>query len=567
MNEELKQRFFEQISEVYFTGRKMRDEVYNAKLDLYYSFMRCKLHDGVLTIIQDRNDQYIISGELKRQKTLLDNVLKYSPSGISVSKLIRDTDGTVVDSITILANDAAIQYVGLPKETYLSKSASEFNPAMLKTPLFQRAIQTLETGEPFQTQYYLELSDRWLELSVSKLDENHLISVFTDVTVTKKAQLELEEAAERLAAVFNTSQSGMFTFSPVRNDEHEIVDFRFVIANPTFAAYVKQTPEVLQGSLGSTYFPGYLTNGVFDMYKKTFNTGETQRADFHYNVDGLDLYLDLMSTKVGEEVLITFADFTQLKQAQQQLERSIEELKRSNASLEEFAHAASHDLKEPIRKVQIYAERLRNKLDARMDEAEKKLFESTESASRRMGLLVEDLLNYSLVTERSLQMEEINLEENLHSIQGDLELEIESRKATIIIDKMPLVKGYRRQLQQLFQNLIGNSLKYSKQGIAPVIKISSRIVAGNEVNIAMVSDAINRHYHLIEISDNGIGFEQKYSQHIFNIFKRLHAKEHYTGNGVGLSIARKVVQNHNGYIWAEAKPDEGSVFRILLPAD
>lgn len=123
---------------------------------------------------------------------------------------------------------------------------------MFYSPLYQMALETLETGKPFHTQYFFEPAQKWLELSVSKMDADHLINIFTDITVTKTAQLELERAAERLKAVFNAAQSGMFTFSPVRNEAGEIVDFRFVIANPNFAAYVGQEPSALNGTLGST---------------------------------------------------------------------------------------------------------------------------------------------------------------------------------------------------------------------------------------------------------------------------------------------------------------------------
>ena len=152
------------------------------------------------------------------------------------------------------------------------------------------------------------------------------------------------------------------------NEQEEVVDFRFVITNPSFAGYVGQTPDVLAVELGSTWFPGYLTNGVFDMYKKTYLTGESLRQDVHYHVDQHDLYLDLMSTKVQDEVLVTFTDYTHIKKAQLQLEKLVEELRQSNIRLEEFANAASHDLKEPIRKMHVFTDRLKANLEDRMNE-------------------------------------------------------------------------------------------------------------------------------------------------------------------------------------------------------
>jgi light-regulated signal transduction histidine kinase (bacteriophytochrome) len=338
-----------------------------------------------------------------------------------------------------------------------------------------------------------------------------------------------------------------------------------VITNPSFAAYVGQTPEVLQGALGSTWFPGYLTNGVFDMYKQTYLTGVTLRKDIHYFVDQHDLYLDLLSTKIGNEVLVTFTDYTKLKKAQLQLEKLVEDLKRSNANLEEFAHAASHDMKEPIRKVLTFSDRLKSSLEPRMTEAEKNLFSRMENATQRMGILVDDLLAFSHLSERPKEMEVVDLNKKLENVLGDLELLIDEKGATIDIGSLPVVKGHRRQLQQLFQNLIGNALKYSKPNIDPVITITCEEVLGKDSPIHKLVESDDRSFYWIQVRDNGIGFEQQYAERIFAMFQRLHGKSEYAGTGVGLSIARKVVENHNGYIWAQSEPGAGATFHVLLP--
>jgi PAS domain S-box-containing protein len=375
---------------------------------------------------------------------------------------------------------------------------------------------------------------------------------------------EIEASAARLAAVFNNSQSGMFTFAPVKNEKGEIIDFRFVITNASFAAYVGQTPEVLNGALGSTWFPGYLHNGVFDMYLNTYLTGETQRSDIHYHVDQHDLYLDLRSSKVGDEVLVTFTDYTALKKAEFQLQKYIDELKRSNQNLEEFAHAASHDLKEPIRKIHFFTERLKDQLSDRLNENEKFTFTRIENASQRMGALIDDLLLYSHVNLHPPEKENVDLNEKVSKVLEDLELDIQQKKAIIKVDKLPVVKGHRRQLQQLFQNLIGNALKYSKPGIPPEIFISATRVSGKEAGFGSEIEA-NKPFHLIEVTDNGIGFEQTESERIFQMFQRLHGNTEYRGTGVGLSIARKVAENHYGKIVAFGEPGKGASFKVLLP--
>ncbi|HYO22204.1 MAG TPA: histidine kinase dimerization/phospho-acceptor domain-containing protein, partial [Flavisolibacter sp.] len=429
LTDDLRNMILSEMIGVYKTGKKSETTIYNSTLNKYARVLRTKLRNGVLSVIQDVSEETRIikqlerqAAELNAQKNLLDNILTNSSNGISVSKMFRDESGKVIDALTILANEAAISHIGLPKDIYLSKRATELEPGIIGSPYYQMCIKTLETGEPFLTQYQMESTGRWLEITVSKMDHDHLIQVFTDITPIKETQLQLAKAAEQLEAVFNASTAGMFVFSPVRDKLGEIVDFRFVITNPAFASYVGQTPEILKGELGSRFFPGYLHNGVFDMYRKTYLTGETLRQDVHYNVDHHDLYLDLLSTKVHDEVLVTFTDYTAIKKTQLQLEKLIEDLRQSNTKLEEFAHAASHDLKEPIRKIRVFSDRLKSSLADRMDESEHNMFDRMQNATERMTLLVDDLLSYSHVSLTPIETEEVDLNKKLKLVLADLEV-------------------------------------------------------------------------------------------------------------------------------------------------
>ncbi|HZF66053.1 MAG TPA: ATP-binding protein [Chitinophagaceae bacterium] len=410
-------------------------------LDAWYDISSVKVgNNGVVITFADVLEQKTAAQKIEEQKTLLDNILKGSSNGISVSEFIRDEQGKAIDCRTILANDAAVQIAGIPRDIFLSKLATEIEPNMLQSPYFQMCVQTLETGEPFITQYFLELTGRWLELSVSKMDKDHLIHIFTDVTSIKEAQL--------------------------------------------------------------------------------------------------------------------------------QKDRLVEELKRSNQSLEEFAHAASHDMKEPLRKIRTFTSRLKSRVTEGLDETDIGLINRIDTAAERMQLLVDDLLEFSHMSERPRELEWVDLNEKVNRVLADLELPIEEKGARVDVRQLPTVQGNRRQLQQLFYNLIGNALKYSKPNTPPEIRIDSRLVSGSEVwtSINLPEDRENKTFHLIEIHDNGIGFEQEYAEQIFRMFQRLHGKAEYSGSGVGLSIAKKVTENHNGYIWATGKIDVGSTFHILLPA-
>jgi light-regulated signal transduction histidine kinase (bacteriophytochrome) len=269
---------------------------------------------------------------------------------------------------------------------------------------------------------------------------------------------------------------------------------------------------------------------------------------------------------VHDEVLVTFTDYTPLKRTQHELEELVEDLRRSNANLEEFAHAASHDLKEPIRKIRVFSGSLESSLGTRLNDHERHLFARMLNATERMTLLVDDLLEYSHITTTPMQQDVVDLNVKLKLVLSDLELLIDEKSANIIVGPMPVVKGYRRQLQQLFQNLIGNALKYSKPDVAPEITIRASIAAGADMPLNLPAEYAGKQYHILEVQDNGIGFEQQYAERIFQMFQRLWGKTEYSGTGIGLSIARKVVQNHKGYIWARSKPGEGATFFIALPA-
>jgi signal transduction histidine kinase len=250
-----------------------------------------------------------------------------------------------------------------------------------------------------------------------------------------------------------------------------------------------------------------------------------------------------------------------------QLEKSLEELKYTNANLEEFAYAASHDLKEPVRKMQFFSNRLKEELNDKLNDAQKNLFERLENASIRMQKLIDDLLEYSHAAKDSSLSEDVNLNDKIKAVMEDLELEIQKKQAKIMSGMLPTIKGNRRQMQQLFQNLISNALKYSKPGSTPEINICAKRVKGKDVSGDLPPEQGEKMFHLIEVTDNGIGFDQKDANEIFKVFTRLHGNMQYQGSGLGLSIVRKVVENHRGFVWAESNPGQGSSFKVLLPAD
>ena len=244
----------------------------------------------------------------------------------------------------------------------------------------------------------------------------------------------------------------------------------------------------------------------------------------------------------------------ELWESNEALLNSNKELNRSNKHLEEFAHAASHDLKEPIRKIRVFTGRLKEAILAGTDEQAMQLLNRMENAEERMYTLVDDLLLYSHFSVKPIEKEAIDLNEELKCVLEDLELHINEKQAVVKSSQLPVVQGYKRQLQQILQNLISNAIKYCHADIAPLITITASIVSHEAAD-----------YHLIEIADNGIGFEQQYADRIFQMFTRLHSKHEFGGTGIGLAIVKKIVENHSGFVQVESEINKGSAFRVFLP--
>lgn len=542
------------------TGEPLRKEVYykGENLDAWYDVSLVKLgENSLLVTFTDITQTKQSLLNIERQKALLDNILKHSPSGITVVKLIRDSNRKVVDGYAIVANDAATEITGVKQELIKNK-ISAVDPKILTNPLFQIALSIVESGRPFLTQYFLKSLGKWLELGISKIDNDHIIIVFTDITSSKKAHLEVERSANQLTRFINNSHSGLSHLKPVKDNNGEVVDFRFDITNAAFAAYAGQNPEIVKGEPVSKYLPLYKNNGLFERYRDTYITGGTARFEVYYSGDKVDAWFDIMCTKMEDGVLVTMMDLTTLKKLQIDLETLVNELKKSNENLQEFAYVASHDLQEPLRKIQVFAERLKNDADDELSEENKRVFERMIAATGRMSQLINDLLAYSQLTTKPAAFTTINLKKVVQQVLTDLEATVTEKKGTVLAGDLPEVKGDAVQLRQLFQNLLSNSLKYSKKEISPVVSINSSIV-NREVNGLTCS------FNMIEISDNGIGFEQRYVERIFKLFQRLHGRSEYPGTGIGLAIVQKVVENHNGYITAESEPEKGSSFKVYLP--
>ncbi|HVE60692.1 MAG TPA: response regulator, partial [Chitinophagaceae bacterium] len=247
----------------------------------------------------------------------------------------------------------------------------------------------------------------------------------------------------------------------------------------------------------------------------------------------------------------------------QQLLQNNTDLKTINEELDRFAYVASHDLQEPLRKILIFSNVVSVKLNNKTDPEVQNYLEKISKASMRMQNLINDLLKFSRHTHDSDDFRMVDLNELLTDVLSDMEMEIQQKKAQINYQSLPSIWAIPSQIRQLFQNLISNSLKFSKTNQLPEINIYSDLLNAAEIGNADLHK--NQNFCRIFIRDNGIGFDQKYMNDIFVVFKRLHSYHEFEGTGIGLSICKKIVEKHNGFITAESKINDGSVFIITLP--
>ena len=275
--------------------------------------------------------------------------------------------------------------------------------------------------------------------------------------------------------------------------------------------------------------------------------------------NGEVLYIVHSVFDVTEKVLIEKREMTAL----QQLRAANHNLYKSNKELERFAFVVSHDLQEPVRKINTFGNMLKTrpgKNDGDID-----LLNRILQADERMRTLIDDVLSYYVSPSSVESFQTVDLMQLINKVIQDLDNIIKEKKAIINVAKLRHVKGSAPQFRQTFQNLLSNSLKFSKPDVAPIITITSRIITAQESKIKISQKQENVKFQQIEIADNGIGFEQEYAEKIFQVFERLHGHEVYPGSGIGLSIVQKLIENHHGYISAEGELNKGSVFRILLP--
>lgn len=363
--------------------------------------------------------------------------------------------------------------------------------------------------------------------------------------------LEVQREEARKLAFVAQHTDNMVVISDEKGNIEWVNDAFVEITGYTHAEIVGKRPgELLQGPKTDMAMVEYM--------RSQLQAEEGFRSEIiNYNKAGQEYWVDLEVQPVynDKNQLTNFiaieSDISERKIAEMLLQNYAQELERSNQELQEFAYVASHDLQEPLRKIQAFGSRLSQRYNDVLDERGADYLRRMINAAERMQNLIIALLDFSRVTTQGKPFSPTDLNLVLQEVLEDLDVRIEETQATIKLNTLPTIDADRIQMRQLLQNLIGNALKFTKEGIPPMVEITGTMLLDDTLEL--------------RIKDNGIGLDEKYAERIFNVFQRLHGKNEYSGTGVGLAVCRKIVTRHKGSIAVQSQSGQGSTFIIKLP--
>ena len=452
---------------------------------------------------------------------------------------------------------------GLPKGGFsgTQKAWEELVHPDDRNDVMQRVNYALETGKPVDYEWRVIWSDgsihwlmgRWKLFKDKSGKPMHMTGVNIDVTERKKAEEELKKSERSLAEAQRIGRIGSWEWN-IQTDELSWSDEFYSIFGvnpntfiPTFSLftnfihpddweYVKSFMDQVVSEGISIDFDARIVLG--DGSTRILNT-KAEVTDFDEN---------------GKPCLIVgiSQDITERKQMEEKLQETIHELERSNQELEQFAYVSSHDLQEPLRTIASFTQLLERRYKGKLDPDADEFMDYIVDAAVRMKQQIQDLLEYSRITTAGGEFGQVNVDSILNQAIANLKSAIDKNNAEITYDSLPDVIADGDQLRRVFQNIIGNAIKYRKLDEPPKINISYQI------------DEQNNEY-VFSISDNGIGIEEQYLDRIFKIFQRLHTIEDYKGTGIGLAVVKRVIERHGGRIWAESEPGKGSTFCFTIP--
>ncbi len=522
---------------------------------------RCQSHHGLEQRVVELEQRV---AELSQERLLLRALIDNLPDAIYA----KDTAGRKT-----LVNPADLKNLRCPTEAEaIGKSDFDFFPKDIAEK-FLADDQQVMAGQPvINREEYLFDGDgrkRWLLTSKLPLrDQNGkivgLIGIGRNITQQKQAEEALVCERLLLRTLIDNLPDAIFAKDTAG---------RKTLANPADLINLRcQTEAEAIGKSDFDFFPKDIAEKFWaDDLKVIAGRPVINREEYFYDEQHRKRWLLTSKLPLRDQdgkivgLIGIGRDITQQKQAEaalyasdEKLRKSATQLERSNRELQDFAYVASHDLQEPLRKITVFGERLKEKNANKFGPESLDYLDRMQKATGRMQTLINDLLTFSRVTTKAQRFTPINLGEVAAGVVEDLEGRIEQVKGRVEVGTLPVIEAEPLQMRQLLQNLIGNALKFRRPEEPPVVKV--------EAQLLLDPTAPENQLCRLTVSDNCIGFEEKYVDRIFNVFQRLHTRNEYEGTGMGLAIVRKIALYHGGDVTAKSKPGEGSTFILTIPA-
>jgi len=464
-----------------------------------------------------------------------------------------------------LINNAMIDAWG-KGDQLIGKKYLEVLPEVKNEVFFTEARNVLKTGIPFhennkKVELFIngKLKTHYFNYSfIPLLDaEGNVYAVMNtgvDVTDLYLAKQQIQSTEERLRIAIESSGIGTYEIDLATNDIKTCNNFNTIFSLENAISRNEIILKLLPDDLP-------VREEAFRDAEKAETISYETKISAKDNslrwvkINGRILYDE---NNVSKTIIGTVQDIQEHKQFEDELKKQVsentEELKRSNDDLLHFANIVSHDLREPVRKIKIFNNLIRNEMQASFSDKTIKQLDKINQSADRMQSIIEGILSYSTLDNKRQIIEKINLNEIIENIKTDLELIVKEKKAVILSNNLPVIQGAPILINQLFLNIIHNALKFSKPDEPPKINVNSILIHIDEVEFVQIT-----------ITDNGIGLDEAYAERIFNTFERLHSKDQYEGNGLGLSLCRKIAHRHHGFINAKGKKEDGAEFVIQLP--
>lgn len=566
---------------------------------------------GSANDITERKKTEELIRNTKEQYDLIFNTVN---EGFALYKAIRDENGNLFDILVLEINPAGAKQNGVKREDQIGKTWRQVWNGDIPDSLFEIYRQADESNKPINFEHFSPITDRWYSNSLNKIDKDRFSVVFFDITELKKVGYELSQTRNNLEVKVQERTSELIEVNELLNQNAKqinILNRTITVANGS-KDVEELAREVIIILLDMMDFDGgglYLIYENEKVAKIVYSQGLSQ--EFIKCIDNIDIsqmpYKEVLlngnsfffdksdiskidSDCLGEyDVIVAVPVFSMNKIIgsfnlaskkrgpildeeknilnsigreigttitkliyESEMERLIGELKRSNADLQHFAYVASHDLQEPLRTIASFTQLLVKRYREKLDNDAVEFMDLIVDASTLMQQMIIDLLEYSRIGTQERIFAQINTADLVEQVRIGLRDLIERNHAEVTYDSLPVLIIGKDHLHRVFQNLIGNAIKFRKTEIPPKVHVSSKI-NGNE--------------YIFSVSDNGIGIEKKYYDRIFTIFQRLHTRDKYEGTGMGLAIIKRIVESYKGRIWVESTPGVGSTFFFTIPID